>query len=319
MEKERAWITGACGFMGQHLTDFLIQRNYEVLATVFSERATTDISKLNKKARIEECDIRDEKKVYSLMKDFMPTKIFHLAAQSYPTVSWAEPQFTLETNVIGTINIFEGIKKFAPNCKILNACSSAEYGFVNAEEVPIKEEHSLNPLHPYGVSKLAQEKLAYQYFQNFGIKSVSIRIFNTTGPKKVNDVCSDFTKRLIEIEKGNNLEKNLLVGNITTKRAITDVRDTIRGFYLALDRATFGEVYNLSGETVYEIGEIIDSLRKMINFDFEIKEDSRLIRSTDEPIIYGDSSKFKKETGWEQEIPLESTIKDMLNYWRQVL
>ena len=319
MEKERAWITGACGFMGQHLTDFLINKGYEVLSTVFPERATTDITKLNKNAIVEECDIRDEKRVYSLIQDFMPSKIFHLAAQSYPTVSWTEPQFTLETNIIGTTNIFEGVKKFVPNCKLLNACSSAEYGFVGAEEVPIKEDHSLNPLHPYGVSKLAQEKLALQYFKNFGIKSVSVRIFNTTGPKKVNDVCSDFTKRLIEIEKGKNLEKTLLVGNITTKRTITDVRDTIRGFYLALNKARLGEVYNLSGEKVYEIGKIIESLKEMVNFEFKIKQDSKLMRPTDEPVIYGDGFKFRRDTGWKQEIPLKTTLNDMLNYWRTTL
>ena len=319
MEKQRAWITGACGFMGQHLTDLLINQGYEVLSTVFSERATTDTSKLHKNARVEECDIRNEKKVYSLMQDFNPSKIFHLAAQSYPTVSWTEPQYTLDVNIIGTANIFEGVKKYAPNCKILNACSSAEYGFVNAEEVPINENHSLNPLHPYGVSKLAQEKLAYQYWKNFGINSVSMRIFNTTGPKKTNDVCSDFTRRLIEIEKGKKLERNLLVGNITTKRAITDVRDTLNGFCLALDKGNSGEVYNISGEKVYCIGEILNYLKGMVDFEFEVKQDPKLMRPTDEPIIYGDSSKFQRDTGWKQQISLETTLNDMLNYWRETL
>jgi GDP-4-dehydro-6-deoxy-D-mannose reductase len=317
--KERAWITGACGFMGHHLTDILIGQGYEVLSTVFKERATTDIKQLNKKARIEECDIRNAKIVNYLVKDFRPSKIFHLAAQSYPTVSWEEPQFTLETNVIGTTNIFEAVKNHIPNCKILNAGSSAEYGFVNSDEVPINESHALNPLHPYGVSKLAQEKLAYQYWKNFGVDSVTIRIFNTTGPKKVGDVCSDFTRRIVEMEKGKRLEKILPVGNITTKRAITDVRDTLNGFCLALDKGTSGEVYNLSGETVYSMGEIIDHLKGMIDFGFEVKQDSRLMRPTDEPVIYGDSSKIKKDTGWKQQIPLDKTLRDMLNYWREVL
>lgn len=319
MEKERIWITGACGFMGQHLTDILIGQGYEVLSTVFKERATTDINKLNKKARIEECDIRNEKVVNYLVQDFHPSKIFHLAAQSYPTVSWIEPQFTLETNVIGTTNIFEAIKKYAPDCKILNAGSSAEYGFVGAEEVPIKEDHSLNPLHPYGVSKLAQEKLAYQYWKNFGVKSVTMRIFNTTGPKKIGDVCSDFTRKLIEMEKGKRLEKILPVGNLTTKRAITDVRDTLNGFCLALDKGNPGDVYNLSGEKVYSMKEIVDYLKPMVGFDFEVKQEPKLMRPTDEPVIYGDSFKFKRDTGWRQEIPLDKTLKDMLNYWRAAL
>ena len=303
--------------MGQHLTDFLIKKGCSVLSTTY--HPTTNIKELNSQAIIMECDIRDKKRVYSIIESFQPSKIFHLAAQSYPTVSWEDPWYTLETNVIGTTNIFEAVKTFALKCKILNACTSAEYGFVTPDEVPVKEDHQLNPLQPYGVSKLAQEKLAYQYFKNFGIQSVSVRIFNTTGPKKVNDVCSDFTRRLIEIEKGKNLEKKLIVGNITTQRAITDVRDIINAFDIALDKSTMGEVYNLSGDYVYKISNIIETLKKLVNFEFTVEQDKRLIRSTDEPIIYGDSSKFKKETGWSQEIPLEITLKDMLNYWRETL
>ncbi len=313
----REWVTGAAGFMGDYMVEMLVNKGHEVLATYY--RPTTDIRNIDRRARIEECDARDRNKVKRLLGEFKPDRIFHLAAQSYPTVSWEDPWYTIETNVIGTINIFDGIKELVLDCKILNACSSAEYGFVNQDEVPLKEEHSLRPLHPYGVSKVAQEMLAYQYFVNFGIKSISMRIFNTTGPRKVNDVCSDFTKRLVEIENGKNPEKKLMVGNLNTKRAITDVKDAVRAFQLALDKATIGETYNLSGDRVYEIEEIIDILRKLVSFNFEVEVDPKLLRPTDEPIIYGNSEKFKRETGWKQEVPLDRTLADMLDFWRKVL
>jgi len=311
------WVTGAAGFMGDYLVEMLVNKGHEVLATYY--RPTTDVKNIDRRARIEECDIRDRERVRGLLSEFKPDRIFHLAAQSYPTVSWEDPWYTIETNVLGTTNIFEGIKELGLDCKILNACSSAEYGFVSQEEVPLKEEHSLKPLHPYGISKVAQEMLAYEYFKNFGIKSISMRIFNTTGPRKVNDVCSDFTKRLVKIEKGKNPGKKLRVGNIKSKRTITDVRDSVRAFQLALDKATIGETYNLSGENVYEIEELIDLLRELVDFDFELEVDPKLLRSSDEPIIYGDSGKFKRETGWKQEISLDQTLNDMLNYWRGVL
>ena len=311
------WVTGAAGFMGDYLVEMLVNRGHEVLATYY--RPTTDVKNIDRRARIEECDIRDRERVRGFLLEFKPDRIFHLAAQSYPTVSWEDPWYTIETNVLGTTNIFEGIKELGLDCKILNACSSAEYGFVSQEEVPLKEEHSLKPLHPYGISKVAQEMLAYEYFKNFGIKSISMRIFNTTGPRKVNDVCSDFTKRLVKIEKGKNPGKKLRVGNIKSKRTITDVRDSVRAFQLALDKATIGETYNLSGENVYEIEELIDLLRELVSFNFEFEVDPKLLRSSDESIIYGDSWKFKRETGWKQEIPLDQTLNDMLNYWRGVL
>lgn len=310
----KVWITGACGMMGQHLTEFLINKGFNVLSTYY--RPTTDISELHNDCIKMECDIRDKEKVFSIVKDFQPDEIYHLAAQSFPTISWKDPWYTIETNVLGTINIFEAVKKFKPNCKILNACSSAEYGFVDLKDIPIKENHELNPLHPYGVSKLAQEKLAYQYFKNFKIKSISMRIFNTTGPKKINDVCADLTKRLIEIELGINKEKKLIVGNLESKRAINDVRDAIRGFYLALEKGKIGEVYNIGGEKLYSISEIIDKLRDLVSFSFDLEQDKKLLRPTDEYIIYGDFSKFKNDTGWKQEISLEKTLKDMLDYWR---
>lgn len=315
--KNKVWVTGYGGFMGVHLVDLLESKNEEVLATYF--RPTTDLSNSKPQGRVVECDIRDKTKVYALLEEFQPHKIFHLAAQSYPTVSWEDPWYTIETNVIGTINIFEGVKKLGLNCKILNACSSAEYGFVTEDEVPVREHHELKPLHPYGVSKASQEMLGYQYYKNFGVESIAVRIFNTTGPGKVNDVCSDFTKRLVEIAKGINVERKLKVGNLKARRAITDVRDVIRAFDLALDRARIGEAYNLSGEKVYEMQEIVDILRDLVSFDFEVWQDPGLLRPTDEPIIFGSSQKLQKETNWKQEIPLEKTLKDMLDYWNRIL
>jgi GDP-4-dehydro-6-deoxy-D-mannose reductase len=313
----RDLVTGAGGFMGSHLVGMLVEKGHDVLATYY--RPTVDIRDVDSRAKIEECDMRDREKVRGFLVGFRPQNIFHLAAQSFPVVSWEDPWYTMETNVIGTINLFEGIREARLDCKVLNACSSAEYGLVDFEEAPLREDHPLKPLHPYGVSKVAQELLAYQYFLNFGVKSISIRIFNTTGPRKVNDVCSDFTRRLIEIEKGRKAERKLKVGNLTTRRAITDVRDAVRAFQLALDRATIGNIYNLSGERVYQIREIVDLLRNLVNFDFEVEEDPELLRPADEPIIYGSSEKFKRETAWAQEIPLDQTLRDMLDFWRKNL
>lgn len=313
----KVWVTGYGGFMGVHLVEMLEAKGEEVLATYF--RPTTDLRISNPRGRAVECDIRDRALVNTLLKEFQPDKIFHLAAQSYPTVSWEDPWYTMETNVIGTINIFEAVRKSGLSCKILNACSSAEYGYVTEDEVPIKEDHTLKPLHPYGVSKVSQEMLGYQYFKNFDIQSIAVRIFNTTGPGKVNDVCSDLTKRLVEIAKGKSPGKTLRVGNLEAKRAITDVRDVIRAFDLALDQGVFGEVYNLSGSKAYAIQEIVDILRGLVGFEFEVWQDAALLRPTDEPIIFGDSGRFKGETRWRQEIPLKETLGDMLDYWERML
>lgn len=313
MESVKVFITGVGGFMGSHLVDFLHAKGHEVHGIFYGSVNLT--SEIKNKNNLIECDIRDVKKVSELIAKIRPDKIYHLAAQSYPTVSWAQPHYTTETNILGTINIFEAVKNLKLNCGILNAGSSAEYGFVFPHEAPVKEERQLKPLHPYGVSKVAQENLAYQYFKNFGVRSVTMRIFNTTGPRKVNDACSDFTKQAAAIELGLQ-EPAIRVGNLQTHRAITDVRDVIRGFYLALENCEPGEAYNISGSKAYQIKDILDIVVKNCVKKIDVVQDKALLRTTDEPIIFGDSTKLQKLTGWQQEIPIEQTIKDMIDYWK---
>jgi len=257
------------------------------------------------------------------MADIKPAIIFHLAAQSYPTVSVQRPQETMETNINGTINLFESIKEIRKTHKeydpvVVVACSSAEYGSsLTPENVPIPEDVMLLPVHPYGVTKVAQDLLSYQYFINDKIKTVRARIFNTTGPRKVNDVASDFTKRAVLIDKGK--EKVLRVGNLHAKRAITDVRDLIQAMILLAEKGEYGEVYNISGSKVYQISELIRLIETVMNRKFDLEVDPSLMRPTDEPIIYGDSTRLSKDTGWKQRYPLEQTLKDMIVYWQQNL
>ena len=313
MESLKVFITGAGGFMGSHLVDYLHAKGHEVHGIFLG--SVNLVSEIKQKANLIECDVRNKEKLREIISKVKPHHIYHLAAQSYPTVSWAEPALTTETNVIGTINIFEIIKDLKLNCRTLVAGSSAEYGFVTPDEVPVKESHELKPLHPYGVTKVAQEGLTYQYYKNFGIDCFTMRIFNTTGPRKANDVCADFTKQLAAIDSGKQ-DPVIKVGNLQTRRAITDVRDVIRGFYLALEKCRPGEAYNISGAKAYLIKDILETAISFCKTKPQILIDKSLLRPTDELIIFGDSTKLHAETGWKQEIPIEQTIKDSLDYWR---
>ncbi len=314
-------ITGAGGMVGSHMTDVFVEQGVNVVGTYY--KPTVPFSDLNPKATLLECDVRYFQKLLKIVKQYKPSRIFHLAAQSYPTVSWDRPVETIDVNVNGTINVFEAVKSLKEDDEtydpvVVVACSSAEYGASLApENVPIKEETQLLPLHPYGVSKVAQDLLSYQYFRSDGIRSVRARIFNTTGPRKVNDVCADFTKRAVLIEKGK--ENVLKVGNLETKRAITDVRDLVVALIMLSEKATFGDVYNISGEKVYRIGEIVPIIEQKLGRKISVELDEKLLRPTDEAIIYGDSSKLKVATGWEQQYELVQTIGDMIDYWRERL
>jgi nucleoside-diphosphate-sugar epimerase len=264
------------------------------------------------------CDVRDYDHFSKLISEFRPDRIFHLAAQSYPTVSLEKPRETVESNLCGTINLYEALRSFSMKPVVVVACSSAEYGFVAAEDVPVKETHPLRPLHPYGVSKVGQDLIASQYFVNYKIPTVRIRIFNTTGPGKLGDVCSDLTKRAVELELGIN-QRFLKVGNLTSRRAIGDVRDLIRALWVSAERGELGEVYNVGAEYIYSVQEVIDAIRAQVNVDFEVQQDRALMRPSDEPVIAGDTNKFRSRCNWKPEISLKTTLTDMLGWWRSRL
>ncbi len=306
--------------VGSHMAEILHAKGGgHVIGTYY--KPTTDLNDIRGKVRLVECDVRYFQRVLDVIEDIRPEKIFHLAAQSYPTVSWHRPQETMDVNVNGTINIFEAIKFIRKKDKnydpvVVVACSSAEYGAsLTPENTPVKEDAALLPLHPYGVSKVGQDLLSFQYFQNDKIKTIRARIFNTTGPRKTNDVVADFTHRAVEIERGG--EKKLRVGNLQTRRAITDVRDLVNALILLSDKGKWGEAYNISGNKVYTISEIIPIIEKYMQISFDHEVDPALLRPTDEPIIYGDSTKLKNDTGWEQQYSLETTIQDMIDYLRK--
>ena len=189
---------------------------------------------------------------------------------------------------------------------------------MEAKDLPVREDHGLHPLHPYGVSKVGQDLLAAQYFLNYGIPAVRIRIFNTTGPGKLGDVCSDLAKRAVEIELGLH-PPSLRVGNLDKRRAISDARDLVRGLWLASERGEPGEVYNLGATQHYSVQEIIDAIRGRLKVEFKVEQDPALVRKCDEPVISGDISKFRKCTGWTTEIEIAQTLQDMLDWWRAQL
>ena len=311
--------------VGSHMVEVLYNKGDDVLGTYY--KPTTNIKEINANIKMVECDVRYPQNIEKIICEFQPQQIYHLAAQSYPTVSWDRPYETIETNINGTIAIFEAIKKlrrvYIQNYDpiVVVACSSAEYGEtlnqLKEGDVYVKESALLQPLHPYGVSKVGQDLISFQYYINDNIRCIRARIFNSTGTRKVNDVTSDFTKRAVEAEISGNF--NLRVGNLDTKRAIMDQRDLIKALILLADKGSAGDVYNISSEYVYQIRDIISMIERQIGHTFKIQVDPVLLRPTDEKIIVGDVTKLKKDTGWVQEIPLGKTIEDLLEYWRQIL
>ncbi|SDE34226.1 GDPmannose 4,6-dehydratase [Paenibacillus sp. cl6col] len=313
----KALVTGISGFVGSHMAEFLLDKNVEVIGTIRNRSRLEHIRHILPDIHLAECELRDAFSVETLITNEKPDLIFHLAAQSFVPTSWNSPADTIYNNVAGQLNIFEAVRRIDLDCKIQIACSSEEYGHVEPHETPIREENPLRPLSPYAVSKAAQDYLGYQYHKSYGLHVIRTRTFNHTGPRRGEQfVTSNFAKQIAEIEKGIR-PPTVHVGNLEAKRDFTDVRDIVRAYWLALERAEAGDCYNIASGSCVTIREMLDMLLAKSNITIDIVPDPSRMRPSDVEILLGDHSKFTEHTGWKPEIPLDHTLEDLLNYWRE--
>jgi len=315
-------ITGITGFVGSHLAEYCLkQENAKIYGTLLSHHLGDELKRvehIKDKIELLECNLTNRVAVARVLEKSRPDKIFHVAAQSFVPVSWKSPEDTLCNNIISELNIFDIVKEKKINPVIVIAGSSEEYGLVYENEFPIREENSLRPLSPYAVSKIGQEKLAFQYHKSYGLKTVLLRFFNTEGPKRGQSfVISNFAKQIAQIEKEKQ-EPVIYVGNLEAKRDFSDVRDATRAYWLASEKCNFGEPYNVCSEKTRTIKSVLDLLIKLSRKkEIKVEQDPQRTRPSDVPVLLGNCSKFKKQTGWNPRIPFEKTIEDTLNYWRE--
>src|SRR5262245_45665877 len=315
----RVLITGITGFAGSHLAEYLLdhQPQVEVWGIYRWRSRLENLENVQGRVKMVECDLRDFTSVHATLAQARPDAIFHLAAQSFVPSSWKAPNDTLITNVTGQTNLFEAVRFLGLDPVIQVACSSEEYGMVHPDEVPIREDNPLRPLSPYAVSKVAQDMMAYQYFQSYGLKTVRTRGFNHTGPRRGDVfVTSNFAKQIASIEAGLQ-EPVIRVGNLEAVRDFTDVRDMVRASWLPVTKAKPGEVYNLATGTGITIQELLDRLLALSTAKVDVVQDPDRMRPSDVVRLIGDSSKFRRDTGWEPQVPFDKTLSDLLQYWRE--
>ncbi len=316
---ERVLITGITGMVGSHLAEYILDAHpeAEVHGIVRWRSPLDNIRPILPRIHLHQAELRDLNSMVCLIRALKPDKIFHLAAQSYVTTSFLLPADTLHTNVIGTANLLDAIR-IAGVDPWVHVCSSSEvYGQVKAEELPIRETNPFRPASPYAVSKVGEDMLALQYFLSYGVKTIRTRMFTHTGPRR-GDVFAEsaFAKQIAEIEAGLRTGP-MHVGNLDSVRTFADVRDVVRAYWLLLEKCAAGEVYNIGGDHTMTVGEMLEILKGMAHCDIDHEVDPLLLRPSDVTLQIPDTEKFRKATGWTPQIPVEKTLRDLLDYQRQ--
>ena len=330
----KALITGITGMVGSHLADYLLENTEWDIYGVCRWRSPLDnvlhlIEKVNKKERVyfAYADLNDEMSLINVINSIKPDYVFHLAAQSYPQTSFSAPIDTLNTNILGTCRLLEAIrlamkidKDYNP---VIHVCASSEvFGRIPADKKPkegIHEECSFHPASPYAISKTGTDLLGRYYAEAYGMRVMTTRMFTHTGPRR-GDVFheSTFAKQIAMIEAGL-IEPTVKVGNLKSLRTYADVRDAVRAYYMLVTINPIpGEYYNIGGSYTCEVG---DTLNTLISYstkkdEIKIEVDPERLRPIDADLQIPDCRKFKKHTGWEPEISFETTMRDLLDYWR---
>ena len=312
----RVLITGIGGFAGSHLAEHLLaQPGLEVWGTVLNGAGYAEA--LSDRLVLRTLDLTDAGAVRTLLDTYRPERIYHLAASSVVGSSWENPWPTLENNIRAQLNLLHGLVELELESRILCVSSAEIYGRVAPEELPIDEEAALRPESPYGVSKVTQDMLAYQYFRSYGLFTIRARPANHIGPRQSPGfVGPAFAQQIAEIEAG--LRPPVMqVGNLTAQRDFTDVHDMVRAYHLLLERGEAGEAYNIGSGVPRAISQLLDFMLAAAQVEIDIQEDPERMRPSDVPVSYVDASKARGATGWTRQIPFEQSVLSVLEDWRQ--
>lgn len=311
-------ITGVTGFAGSHLAEHWLKNGAEVHGTIRWRSDMRNIEGILAEDCLHNCDIRDAFSVAKTIGEVKPDIIHHLAAQSFVLESWRAPAETLATNIVGTLNILEAARQHP--CVVHIAGSSEEYGNAGVEQ--IDEDTPLEPISPYGVSKVAADMLGWQYAKSYKMPVVITRAFNHTGPRRGEVfVTSSFAKQIAEIAAGKR-DPVISHGNLNAIRDWTDVRDIVRGYAYAVsairnnDKSSPQRFVLCSG-VGRSVKSLLDNLVGISGQDIVTEQDPDRMRPSDIMSLVGNNKRAALELGWEPKIPWETTLTDLYNYWTE--
>lgn len=318
---EAVLVTGASGFVGSHLIEYLIEHtDWHINAMIRWRSPLDNMQSFLSSPRVSYvyADLLDTLSIQNAIKKTKPDYVYHLAAQSYPLTSFTDPLLTLNTNANGTLRILDALRLYSPEAKICVCSSSEIFGRVSKDKLPIKEDCEFGPASPYAISKVSTDLIGRFYAEAYGMHIQVVRLFTHTGPRR-GDVFAEstFAKQIAMIEAGQ-IKPVIKVGNLNSIRTFADVRDAVRAYHMLLTvNPVSGAYYNIGGDYTCSVQSMLAYLMSLCPVATKVEEDPTRMRPIDADLQIPDCSKFKNHTGWKPEIPFQQTMSDLLQYWRE--
>lgn len=304
-------VTGAAGFVGGHLLDLLTQRSTPVVGWYRPDHTRPP---LRDDVQWRGVELLNRDSVLRAMADIRPSAIYHLAGSAHVAQSWRHTLETYQGNVLAMHQVLMALRETGLTPRVLVTCSAHVYRPLDR---PITESDALAPASPYATSKLAQEMLARQAWNEDRIPAVIARSFNHIGPgQDPAYVTSGIARQVARIEAGRQ-EAVLTLGNLEPKRDLTDVRDTVRAYAAMMDAAAPGTPYNVCSGRELSIGDVVRTFVSRARRPIRVVQDASLFRPTDAPMMIGDPTRLSTDTGWSPRVPFEQTVDELLSYWRE--
>lgn len=311
-------ITGYSGFVSPHFLNYLesLKEECAVLGVDVYQPAFEDDYQYVK-CSFQQTNLLEKTRVEKILQTFQPDYILHLASYSSVAYSWKNPVASFVNNTNIFLNLVDQIRALKLSCKMLSVGSSEEYGNVEPEFLPLREDLPPKPVNPYAIARVSQEMLSQLYARSYETDIILTRSFNHIGPGQRDIfVVSAFAKKLVALENDGFSAKRITAGNLEIVRDFVDVRDVVKAYYLLLNHGQSGEIYNICSETGHSLKDILRRMMEIVNIEAEIIIDETLIRPNDNQVIIGSNQKIQRQTSWKPAIPLEQSLQDIIDYWR---
>ena len=306
-------VTGATGFAGSHLVDHLLECTSDRVAAWGHSGGRTLPPPHDSRVAWSSVDLLNRDELAQAVGELGPSAVFHCAGFADVHAASLNSASALRVNAVGTEHLVEAVRGSRLDAPVLVVSSGLVYRPSNE---PVDEESPIGPANAYGVSKLAQEMSA---LRAPGARIFLARPFNHAGPRQSDAyVTSSFARQIAEAEAGLR-EPVLRVGNLDSMRDITDVRDTVRAYRLLMERGQPKQPYNVCRGEAYRIGDLMERLVRQSRVAIRVETDSTRLRPSDNPVVLGSAERLHRDTGWEPRIPIDRTLADLLEYWRDAL